>query len=245
MSNRLTEGDVSLVLDDLFENKIGLLEQAKAFAIYRPALEERREKLAAVRKALEGRPLSEELKTADLVHDSTGRALHLICTGLGQLVTLDQDQRNLLARIQKTFVPTLGDLQKSYEDEAAAAARRRPALEEMEAELKAFPVAPEMTMHTLVSSYIDAGQQIDVLLSKRATATAEETSGREAESVAIRSETVGLLGRFRSALADEIAMTPELQRDLEAKVFAYYDQLSQSREDRSAKPKPQTPIPES
>ena len=51
----------------------------------------------------------------------------------------------------------------------------------------------------------------------------------------MRSATIGLLARFRQALADEVAAKPSLPRDLESKVFAYFDQLEANRAARKGK----------
>ena len=241
MSRYLTLGDVRLVLVDMLENKLDLLNSTMSFKIYEPALVDRRDRIVSVHKALEGKPLAEELKDTDRLHDSIGRAIHLICTGLAQLVTLDGEKRRFAQSVLDTFAPSLGALQKSYEDEAAAAAKRRPELDAMAPELKSFPAAPDMTLYSLVSDHLDAGEKIDKLLSRRATATADDEAARSAEAVSLRAETIGLLGRFRSALSDEAAIDAELSRDVVGKVFAYYDQLADSRDDRADKPdKPAT-----
>ena len=43
---------------------------------------------------------------------------------------------------------------------------------------------------------------------------------------AIRSETVGLIGRARADLARETAKNPSLAQDLEHRVFGYFDSLA-------------------
>ncbi|HUT76236.1 MAG TPA: hypothetical protein VM285_01025 [Polyangia bacterium] len=237
----LTGSDLSLYLDDVFQNKLPLLGGTNSFKIYQTTLAERRERLGNLYRPKSGRPLAEELSDVDRLHDSTGRAVYYLCLGLEQLVTLSPEKRDLLAKVRQTFVPALGALQAAYEDQAGAAAKKREALSRLAAELQAFPVAPDLTLHTLVEAHVSAGESLGGLLARRSDATVEELSSRDAEASVIRMETIGLLGRFRQALADEIAADSALPRDLEAQVFGYLEQLEGAREGRA--PKKAEPAP--
>ena len=81
------------------------------------------------------------------------------------------------------------------------------------------------------------GEKIDKLLAKRADTTADEEAAKLKEVSSIRPVTIGLLNRMREAMEDEVSMNDELDDSLANKVFAYYDQISETREDRGAKPK--------
>jgi hypothetical protein len=237
----LTGSDLSLYLEDLFQNKTPLLGGTNSFKIYQATLSERRERLGNLYRPQSGRPLADELSDVDRLHDSTGRAVHHVCLGLEQLVTLSPEKRDLLVKVRETFVPALGALQAAYEDQAGAAAKKREALAGMAAELSAFPVAPDLTLRALVEAHVSAGEDLGKLLARRADAAVEERSSRDAEASVIRMETIGLLGRFRQALADEVAADSALPRDLEAQVFGYLEQLADAREGRA--PKKAEPAP--
>jgi hypothetical protein len=239
----MTVNDLKLVLDDLFGPKKALLDKTLTFKIYGPGLKEQKDSIDTIHKALQKRPLSEELLKEDEIHDTSARAIHLFCKGMGELATLDQEKRSLLRKVSDTFVPSLGDLKKSYEDEAAAAKKREKDLVAMKAELEAFPVAPSTTLYTLVSTYIESGKKLDSLLSSRAETTADDIAKRTKEVAALRSRTVGALGQMREALSHEVSSNPELPRDLVGKIFSYFDQLAESRQGRYHPPTtdPQTP----
>lgn len=239
----ITIGDLVLILDDLFGPKKALLDRTLAFQIYGPALEAHRDKLIGLRRALDKKPLAGELYAADELFDTTVRAIHYLARGLCRLPLLDGEKRAFLKKVGETFVPNLGITTSSYEDEAAAAKKRRDDLEAMRSGLEAFPVAPGLTLYTLVAAFIDAGLKIDALLAARAEITAEEEADRNRETAALRPRTIGTLGQFRQTLAQEILVNPALPEDLEAKVFSYYDQIAATREDRYPKPPaaPETP----
>jgi hypothetical protein len=230
-----TVGDLDLILADLFDSKKALLEQTLSFKIYGPTLEEQKNEISKITAALQKKPLSEELADTDALHDSTGRAIFHICEAYSQLVTLSQAHRDFAAKVAETFVPSLGGLQKSYEDEAAAAKKRETNLEELKTSLEAFPVAPETSLYTLVSAHIEAGKKIDSLLSARAETTAEDEANRVKQVGVLRSKTIGTINQLREALAHEVSVNQELPRDLESKIFSYYDQIGESREDRHPK----------
>ena len=225
----ITTGDTGLVLDDFFTDKINLVQSTLAFQIFGASLAEKREQLTSIRKGLEKKPLVEALKDADLVHDCTGRAIFAICTGLDQPAGIDADAKTLLAKVKERIVSNLTDLNRSYEDEAAPAKGRLADLEAMKPELEAFSIGPNMTLYSLLKSHLEAGKQIDTLLSARAKTTAEDEADRTKDVFILRSQPLGLMNRFREALVQEIAVNPDLPRDLESKVFSYLDQLSETR----------------
>lgn len=234
----MTLGDVLLVLEDLLGAKRASLEETLAFKLYGPSLAGLLDKISGVQKSLSAKPLSEELKAADLKHDTSAKAVYYICRGLIGLSTLDGETRSMLNSVRDTFVPALAPLQKSYEDEAFAAKQREGALESMKPQLEAFPVG-STTLYGLLKDHISAGAEIEQLLSARAETTAEEEANRVKDAGILRSQAIGLLGQLRETLAHEVATNTALPRDLESVAFSYFDQLSESREGRRPKPKPE------
>jgi hypothetical protein len=82
-----------------------------------------------------------------------------------------------------------------------------------------------LSLYDWCNGFVAQGEQIGTLLGQRADITAQ--SRREAGK--LRASTVGILGRFRAALADEMAIDKSLPADLDAKVFGYFDELSAMR----------------
>jgi hypothetical protein len=228
----ITVSDLHLGLTDLFENKSHLIEKSMSFRIYGPMLQAKREIIGSLHHASEGIPVSEALAYTDRIHDSTGRAIFYICMGLEQLVILDGDQRNFVSKVSAVFAPNLQQLKRTYEDEAVAARAKRIAMEEMRDALSAFPVCPGTTLLDLVTTHVEAGERLDELLSKQAEESTLEAV-RTDETKSLRGETIGLLIRFRQALADEASANPELPDDLEEQVFAYFNELADSAAGRA------------
>jgi hypothetical protein len=79
-------------------------------------------------------------------------------------------------------------------------------------------------------AFLDRGNALDDLLSERASQTAADGESSRASAMALRSSTIGLVGRCRSALADEMAVNEELPKDLSALVFGYFDELARLRD---------------
>jgi hypothetical protein len=100
-----------------------------------------------------------------------------------------------------------------------------PALKTLEADLKLFPIAGGLTLLDWVTDFLDAGQSLNDLLSNRADM---DESGRK-DASELRSQTIGLLNRFRGALADEVEENTALPRTLDQQVFAYFDELEGMR----------------
>jgi len=232
----LTTDDLRLAVADLLDAKAALLATSKAFALYRPALQTNRAALEALYVALLGKPLADELAAADAEHDTTGRAFHCLAEGLSPLDGISGEKRALLVKARAAFAPSLGSFNTGYADEAAAAKAKRAALDGMRAELAAWTVAPDLTLAELAERHVTAAERLGALLSQRADVVAEDEAAKERRQLTIRAETVGLLGRLRRALSDEISLDASLPRDLELKAFAYVDGLAESREGRAQKP---------
>jgi hypothetical protein len=224
----LTTDDLWLVVDDMQTTKLPLIQNTKAYLIFGPTLTEKHGVLGRLYKGTSQRPLAELLKETDFTHDASQRAIHLISTALEPISLLPQHTRDFLVKVKETFAPSLSDLNKSYEDEAALAKRRAAELEALKPELEAFEVGP-ITLYTLVSAYLDAGKKIDTLLSSRADTATDNESKRTKEVSFHRVQTIRLLNQFRAALIQEVAVDQTLARDLEAKVFSYMDQIASVR----------------
>jgi hypothetical protein len=208
--------------------KLPLIQNTKSYSIFGPSLTEKHGVLAQLYKGPAQRPLAELLKETDFTHDTSERAIHLISIALEPISLLPQNTRDFLVKVRETFAPSLSDINKSYEDEAALAKRRSSSLEAMKPELEAFKVGP-INLYILVSSYLDAGKKIDTLLSSRADTITDNESKRTKEVSVHRVQTIGLLNQFRAALIQEVAVDKSLPRDLEAKVFSYMDQIAGAR----------------
>jgi hypothetical protein len=242
MRNLLLQ-DLLLGLNDLLDKRVPTLRSSAAGRLYEPLLVSQRDAIQALPEPLRvGEPLAEDLGEMDVRHDSFGGAVYFVTEAYIRLEAYEPELARRARAIRETFVPSLAELRATYPTEAAAAIRRAPKLEAMKAELEAFPVLGG-TLYTWVKEHIEAGKRLDQLTSERASVRAETASDRGPAGV-LRSATVGLLGRARAAMADELAANATLPRNLVEQTFGYFDELSLTRAGKAkpAKSTGNTPV---
>jgi len=212
--------DLRAGLADLFHHRSDALKATQTGKLYGPML-------AAKRKALDhlddvaGRPPG-ELSEADAQHDGLGTAIwHQTEAVLCHPFTTPE-QREAAKRIREAFIPDLGVLSDSYAEEAAAAEENRPKLVTLEAELRSLPTPDGKTLYDWASAFVEHGTKLAELLAARSQAKGVEFVRQQ---TTLRVTTLGLLGRFRAALRDELAEHPQMPRDLDQRIFGKFDEL--------------------
>ncbi len=226
----LTLTDLRTGLGDLFHHRAEALKTTQTGKLYGPIL-------AAKRKALDhleevgGRP-SGDLTEADTFHDGLGAAIWHYTEAVIAHPFVAPEQREAARRIREGFIRDLGVLSDSYAEEAAAAKQNRPKLAELEADLRACPTPDGKTLYDWASAFVDHGDKLALLLSARGQGTGVEFFRQQ---TALRVTTIGLLGRFRAGLRDELIEQPHLPRDLDEKIFGGFDELSQKRAEAKEK----------
>jgi hypothetical protein len=229
----LTLGDLKLGLNDLLEKRAADLKACQAGALYAPMLTTKREAIDALPEALTGgRPLAAQLAEADVRHDGYGGAVWHLTEAILRHPDLPAKVVNAAERVREAFIPSLSVLKESYADQAAAAKANRASLKELEGELKAIDVPGGKTLYTWVSAFLKEGDNLDTLLSDRATSGAGAGEGAK-DAGGLRGGTIGMLGRFRAAVADEVTSNPKLPKNLDGRLFGYFDELSQARAKQS------------
>lgn len=225
----LTLGDLKLALRDLLGDRVTELRLSATGKLYEPRLRAKQHQIEAIPEAAGSQaPLAKELGEADVRHDGFGGASHYLCRAIEAHPTLPASLKQAAADAQKAFVPHLEILRASYPDEAAAALDKRPELVRLKAELKSIATPGGGTLLDWITSFITAGDDIDQLLRERATRLA--TGENAAASGPLRGATIGLLGRFRDALGDEIHEdSAKLPEGYDARLFAYIDKLNDDR----------------
>jgi hypothetical protein len=222
----LTLSDLKLGLDDLYTKRHKSLVSSATGKSYEPMLSKRHTSIDALPAALlGGKPLAVELGETDNLHDGLGYAVWHYTEAYFRNPKTPTEQLDAAKRIRAAFIPTLVELSASYATEAEAAIQRKPSLKTLKADLKMFPVADGLTLLDWVSDFLDAGQSLHELLSSRADV--DDTGRKDAGT--LRSTTIGLLNRCRSAIADELADDAKLPRNLDQQVFAYFDELESMR----------------
>lgn len=233
----LTIEDLYLFLKDLLGNRAADLMLSSLNTVYRPLLESVLRNLETLPDLVRGRPLSQELADTDANHDAAGRALAALFDALEQHPLVPAAIRARAGELRTSFIPSLVDLKASYADEAAAALRGRERLEALREELKQLALPDGNTLYTWLAYFLDQGVELDRLLRLRAERSlpALGPGGALPPSPAmVRIQTLGLLGRLRATLADELVTNQTLPRDLDSRLFGYLDQLAQARAQSAA-----------
>jgi hypothetical protein len=244
---QLPLGDLKLVLRDMLGKRRPLLEASTAGRLYLPLLQTRLDAIEALPPVLTSRPLADELAAEDQLHDGLGSAIWYLCQAYMHHPTVAAETRKAAERVLTTFIPSLGELRRPYADEAVAAQQHEPEIERLTAELGRFPVAGGGTLNDWVVAFVGQGKKLDGLLSQRGEVTSVGGNERR-QAVTLRSSTVGLLGRLRASLEDELMVEARFDRTMADQVFGYHDELlrlrtEQARARASAKT-PQTPPPQ-
>lgn len=215
---------LKLGLDDLLSKRRADLVSTKTGKYYEDDLKEMQSAINNLPAALTGgTPLAAELDAADGEHDGYGGFLHDTTTTYERLPGADPAILEAGRRIRAAFIPTPTELSASYAVEAHRARERRPLLKTHKADLQQFPIAGRKgaTLFDVATGFLDAGEKLDALLSRRADVPAES---RKAAST-LRPSTVGLLNKVRADLAKEMRRNPALPRDLDQRLFGYFDTL--------------------
>lgn len=225
----LTLGDLKLALRDLLGDRLGELRLSATGKLYEPRLRAKQQQIEAIPEAAGSQaPLAKELGEADVRHDGLGGATFYLCRAIEAHPTLPASLKQAAAAVQRAFVPELDVLRATYPDEAAAALDNRPELDRLQAELQSITTPGGGTLHEWVRGFIDAGDEIDKLFRERAARLA--TGENAAATGPLRGATIGVLGRFRDALGDELREDGGgLPAGYDARLFAYVDKLNEDR----------------
>lgn len=222
----LTAADLFLGLKDMLSTRKADLELAAVGQVYAPQLAARFAQLEALPERQNTRVNAGALAEADGLHDAFGDGIWYYTEAMLVTPDVSPEARAAAQRIRDAFVPNRGRLADTYAAEAAQAKKNQPKLDELKADLQSLPVPDGKTLLDWAKRFVEAGETLDKLLSDRSTTEANAASKPATE---LRPSTIGLLRRFRDALRDEVASNPALPRDLEARVFAYIDELSARR----------------
>lgn len=221
----LTLADLGEALADLLDKRAKSLEATQTGKLYGPIL-------AAKRKAIEhALKIAFETKAGDLSetdaqHDGLGGAIWHFTEAVLCQPFVPPERRDAARRIREAFIPDLGLLSDSYADEAAAAKANRPKLAALEAELRILPTPDGQTLYEWAQAFVDKGDELARKLAARTQGSALDVFRQQ---TALRVTTIGLVGRFRASLRDELKENPQLPATIDADLFSGFDTLSQKR----------------
>lgn len=233
----LTLDDLSLGLANLMTERKVHVENCMSGQLFGPMIAKKQGVLDALPEALRrNKPLAEEMAIADDEHDGFGGGIHAYTEAVLLVPSSSPELRAAAQRIRDAFIPTRAVLADSYAEEAAAAKRNRSKLEERKSDLQLFPVPGNKTLYDWAEAFLDRGDALDDLLNQRSLAGVG--NGTRASAARLRSDILGLLYKFRTALQAEIA-DKGLPAELEAQIFSYLDELSARRPSKKTSPKPE------
>ncbi|MBI2375814.1 MAG: hypothetical protein HYV07_17590 [Deltaproteobacteria bacterium] len=221
----LTISDLVLGLRDLLEVRADVMASSAVAGVYRVALEKKLRELEpfAEKGPTSSQPLAAALAEADAEHDSAAGAIRGFLDAQLRFPGLPADRRAQVTRLIEELVPDLLELRAPYSSEAVRAKARRKTLAALKVDLESFRVG-DQTLADWAETYVAAGERLGTVLGARASQNVGLLS--RAALPRLRGETLGLLGRFRAALADEVNANSALPRNLDAQVFGLFDELA-------------------
>ncbi len=231
----LSVPEVVLFLEDLLENRREALTSSAAGREHEPLLEEKLKALMELPLSARRKPLAELLTEADELHDAFGSGLERLTRALKELPCLTYEDRAAAERIRKGFVPNRAVLSASYGEEAENAKEHRPLLDELEEDLKRFPLPAGSSLYDVAVGFVDNGELLgELMFNQPPPATPEELENAED----LRVQTIRMIDRLRASITEEVAESlegDEETRDeessetggrvLEREVFGYLDEL--------------------
>lgn len=220
MSIKLTLSVLGLVLNDFFEKRAALLKDTASGRVYVKKLRRLYDDFLVLPPALKDeRPMGEQLADTDDTHDAWGSAIWFLFQALIACPLLTVAQRAEVEALQAACMPARKVLTASYAEEAATAQARRQQLPALKAALSQYPAPVSGTLFDWVDQFTTHGEALGTLLAVRADASLSDRS----RAVTLRGEILNALHRLRASLSDEIKEDDTLPRDLEARVFAFFD----------------------
>ncbi len=226
-------------LNDLLERRVTALSSFASGAASVKLLTNKRTTLAKLPAVANGRPLVDDLDATDARYDALGHALYHFTEAYTRHPDTPPPVLIAAKKIRAAFIPTLENLGASYAAEAKAAMDRKSDLTHLQSELAMFPVVGGGTLQDWAAKFLNAGTDLDALLSQRADI--EKQSRKDAGR--LRAELIGLLNRLRKNLAAEVDDDAALPQDLDARVFGYFDLLEKHAAEAAAKGQPEAPLP--
>ncbi|MBK9259121.1 MAG: hypothetical protein IPM54_04735 [Polyangiaceae bacterium] len=210
-------------LRNLFVERTDALNASKAGAYYKEDLHEARISIDAIPEAITSPPYKIELRTTDERHDRLGRVMYFVTEACFHDPDASLEMVAAARQIREAFIPSLDELTGSYATEAERAMKRKPLLQSLGEPLKMFvlPWDPNRTLLDVATSFLTEAEKLEGLLDERA----DVPKAARAQALVLRTKTMGLLNRFRKDLKKEIERDANLPRDLEQRVFGFFDTL--------------------
>jgi hypothetical protein len=208
---------------NLLTERADALNASKAGVYHKDDLQECFVAADALPEVVTSAPYKFELRTTDQRHDGRGRVVYYVTEACAHDPDASAATRENARLIREAFIPSLDELTDSYATEAERAKNRQTTLASMADTLKTFalPWDSSRTLYDVIAAFLAEGEKLNALLNDRA----DVPKGVQTQALHVRSKTMAVLNRFRKDLKKEIARNPNLPRDLEQRVFGFYDTL--------------------
>jgi hypothetical protein len=216
-----------LALLDLLEKRGAALKSFPYGAFIFTELTELCTKLAALPEVAQGRPYAAELAALDKRHDGFGAACFYLVEAYLSAPDTTPEQRKILLEI-RAVLGSLEDLIAGYDAEVKAAKDRKDKIQKLTDALASFPIAGNKTLLDWAQEFCSAGESLGDYLSKRADVKPRTEAGP------LRNEVIGVLNQTRRELSRAQKKDPNLPADLDAQIFAYFDQLETKSAEEAA-----------
>jgi len=227
----LSLSDLELVLQHLLNRRGDDLRRLSAGANYERALLRYQQRLVDIAGEVDGptqgRPLATELEEVDRYHDGFGAAVWHQLQSYLRLPTASDALKATASELLDVFIPALIELRSSFADEAARARQRRQLLAFYERSLREFAVFGGGTLYEWVDAQISHGEALERLLQQRLRL--EQSRPGPLDDQALHAELLLVLDRLRRTVQGEVVVRADLPRDLEDRLFSFFDLLEATR----------------
>ncbi len=180
------------------------------------------------------RPLADQLTEAAARYDELGRYVFGRLSRLIDEPDTSAEDRTVAVRVRRALFTQHPGRRVSYARRAGITRQLRKRVAERAADLAHLTMANGAPMRDPVDAWMAEGARIGRLLSERTDLELPQEDGEAA--IALRSTTLGLIGRARAALADERAGNPAIPARLDAAVFGHFDSLAGAAVRDTARP---------
>lgn len=220
--HRLANEELHMVVQNLIEDQREEVLRLRAGSVFLARLGEERDLLAAELGVVDGRlPLSEELASADLLHDQWGGAVRKLCEAALEAPNASPERRAKAKRVLDNLVGDPHELRDAYLVEGSRAALRRARLEEFEEDLAAFQTPDGQPLRLWVLAFLEAGHEVERLSAQRAVLLSHDSEALQGA----RARVLGLIKDLRQTIQVEVRLNRELPRDLEQRILGYLFRL--------------------
>jgi len=239
----LSLSQLALIVNDLLNDP----KRAAALQAFDPTgrvgrrLDKRKIELDLLPDALKKIPQAERASEQDLDHDERARCLFRFSEALRRWPERTPAMVQAASFVLTEVVPSLEVTRATYGEQVAHVEAVRKHVASAKELLTAIPTPDGKDLDQWVTSFVASGDALGQILKDRGDELADAKDRRAA--TVLRPRIIGDLAKLRDDVRQAVEEDEALPRDLEARIFAYADELSRLDQQRRGGASPSQPAP--